>query len=135
MENDLISVKNWKLVGERTKVEFSMEDSKDVKLVYSYGTDERIFEGREIYIERLKVGESFQLGLMASVILVDTVMDGDKVTFSLLVPDGNIPIGKKSIAVETFGWRTIIRDSIGGPGIIEGQLQFYETVSLKGNAW
>lgn len=58
---------------------------------------------------------------------------GRKLTVSLLVPQINLNEGDES-PLSTPAILTTHRTSIGGPGLVEGQVQTYEVVALEGTA-
>ena len=58
---------------------------------------------------------------------------GRKLTVSLLVPQINLNDGDES-PLSTPAILTTHRTSIGGPGLVEGQVQTYEVVALEGTA-
>lgn len=127
-EEKLVSVKSYHLAGDGIKIRFSMEDPDELELVYEDKQGERTFSGRAIYRDET------QLGFMPSVIL-EQDPDLHIVTLSLAVPSANRPDNMKSIPVKTFAVRTTTRTSIGGPELVEGQIEVYEMYNLEGNAW
>ena len=128
MKEKLVSVKTYHLAGDGVKIVFSMEDPDEHKLVYKDEQGERTFSGRGI------TQDETQLGFMQSVML-DQAPDLHVITLSLAVPSANRPDNMKSIPVKTFAVRTTSRTSIGGPELVEGQIQSYEIHALEGNAW
>ena len=128
MNDKLVDVKNYNFVGDNVKIEFSKKDPNELELVYEDQSGERRFSGRAIYREKT------EFGFMPSVIL-EEAPDLHRITLSLAVPDANRPDNQKSVPVKTFAIRTTSRNSIGGPQIIEGQIQNYEIHVLEGNAW
>jgi hypothetical protein len=127
MKGKLVSVKEYHLSEDGVRIVFAMEN-QEPELVYEDKEGERKFSGRQIHLEHI------QLGYMASVVL-NEAPDSHTTTFSLAVPAANRPDEVKSIAVKTFAVRTTHRTSIGGPDLVEGQIQTYETYGLEGNAW
>ena len=127
MKGKLVSVKNYHLSGDGVKIVFSMENEKP-ELVYEDKLGEHKFSESQIDLEKI------QFGLLPSVVL-DAVPDSHTITLALAVPAANRPDDVKSISVKTFAVRTTNRTSIGGPDIVEGQIQNYETYILEGNAW
>ena len=127
MKGKLVSVKNYHLSGDGVKIVFSMENEKP-ELVYEDKLGEHKFSGSQIDLEKI------QLGLLPSVVL-DAVPDSHTITLALAVPAANRPDEVKSISVKTFAVRTTNRTSIGGPDLLEGQIQKYEIYILEGNAW
>lgn len=72
-----------------------------------------------------------ELGRLVTV-TVEAVPDLKTVTFSVLIPQFNLdgPEGE----LHTTAIRTTSRTSIAGPRLVEGQVQTYETVDLRGTA-
>ena len=62
------------------------------------------------------------------------VPDLETVTFSLFVPAVNLRNGAAEAPVEIIGLLTSARTSIGGPGLVQGQLKTYQTIPLAGTA-
>ena len=53
---------------------------------------------------------------------------------TLLVPEVNLPEDTKQSPFETEAVVTTHHTTIGGPGLVQGQLKSYRTVTLKGIA-
>ncbi len=128
MEEKLVPVTNYHLSSDNLKVEFVIKDKDKLILVYEDKNGRREFSGRQIYREKTR------LGFFPSVDL-KVVPDSHTIAFSLMVPAANRPANAKSISVRTFAVRTRIQTTIGGPGLVEGQIETYKTYDLKGNAW
>jgi hypothetical protein len=129
MGNRLVSVNSYSLAGDGITIEFSMKDPKTPELVYKdKQNQQKAFSGQSIRLAKL------ELGLMASVVL-ESIPDLQMTALSLAVPSANRINNQKSIPVKTFWVRSTTRTSIGGPEIVEGQIQSYEIHILEGNAW
>ena len=135
MKNNFIGVTTWNLQNDDITINFSNQDPNDVKLKYQVGSVERIFIGKEILVEKQVILESTFCGLIVSVVLDDGRYDRDRLFLSLFLPHGNRPENMKSISIDTFGVKTVSKSGIGGPSIIEGQIQIYEILKFQGNAW
>lgn len=128
MNANLESVRSYHVAGDDITVTFSLKDAGEIELKYEDEHGQRKFSGRQIHTEEM------QLGFMISVVLEQNP-DSNVVIFSLAVPAANRPSSMRSIPVETFAVRTTKLTSIGGPQLVEGQLQNYEIHVLKGNAF
>jgi hypothetical protein len=73
-----------------------------------------------------------EIGTLVTVTL-EVIPDLHTLTVSLLVPEINLNEGNES-PLSTLAILTTHRTSIGGPGLVEGQLQTYEVVELEGTA-
>ena len=96
------------------------------QLRHRVGGAERVFTAQELRIERTA------LGTLATGTL-ESVPDLSDLTVTLAVPDVNVGEGG-SANVNTFLVRTRHSTSIGGPALVDGALQAYETVALTGTA-
>jgi hypothetical protein len=81
--------------------------------------------GDEIRSQELEIGTLVTIELEA-------VPDARVVELGVLVPAVNLDDG--SAEVETVAVVTTERTSIGGPGLVSGQLQTYEVQALSGTA-
>jgi hypothetical protein len=73
-----------------------------------------------------------EIGTQVTVTL-EVIPDLHILTVTLLVPQINLDEGNES-PLSTLAILTTHRTSIGGPGLVEGQLQTYEAVELEGTA-
>ena len=73
-----------------------------------------------------------EIGTLVTVTL-EVISDLHTLTVSLLVPQINLNEGDES-PLSTPAILTTHRTSIGGPGLVEGQVQTYEVVALEGTA-
>ena len=125
----LESVHEYHLSGDAMNVDILMKDDNEIELAYKdQQGDEQRFSGRAVYREKT------QLGLLLSVLL-EAVPDLKVVSFSVVVPAANRPENMRSVPISTFAVRTVGRTSIGGPNLVQGQLEEYTTIPLTGNAW
>ena len=62
------------------------------------------------------------------------VPDLETVTFSLFVPAVNLRNRAIDAPIETIGVLTSAKTSIGGPGLVQGQLTTYQALPLVGTA-
>lgn len=85
------------------------------------------FAGNEIRQLKTEIGELLTVTL-------ETVPDQQTKTFTLAIPVINIPDGKPRQAFSTFAVATTTKTSIAGPKGVEGVVQTYQTIALRGNA-
>ncbi len=71
------------------------------------------------------------VGLQVTVVL-EEIPDLHTVTFTLLLPRVNVD--ESEMAFKTYGIITTHRTSVGGPGLVKGPLQIYNTRPLRGIA-
>jgi hypothetical protein len=95
------------------------------QLQYSDGKYDVTRRGDEIRSQELEIGTLVTIELEA-------VPDAHVVELSVLVPAVNLDDG--TAEVETVAVVTTERTSIGGPGLVSGQLQTYEVQALSGTA-
>jgi hypothetical protein len=117
------AVSQYHLSGEDVKIAFHRGDQETTTLEYNG----KIFRGDALHHEQTA------LGLLVSAV-VETVPDLHTVSLTLAVPEVNPAPDEKSVHVSTFAILTTSRTSIGGPGLVHGQLQTYKHVPLKGKA-
>ena len=98
----------------------------DARFRYVEGKTDLSFRGDEIRIEETS------LGTLATVRLED-VPDLEGKDFTLVVPRVNVEDGGTE-SVASFGFWTLQRTTIGGPDLVDGQVQSYRTVGLRGTA-
>jgi hypothetical protein len=83
-------------------------------------------EGPDIRTKKTELGTEVTID-------VDVVEDGPSSTATLLVPTVNLG-DKTEQALRTTAIVTATANTIGGPGLVSGQLQRYKTVGLRGTA-
>jgi hypothetical protein len=114
----------FELIGAGVAVEYLAAEAP--QLTYRGDAAERVFAAAELRIERTL------LGTLATGTL-ESVPDLEDLTLTLAVPDVNFLEGAMA-DVETVLVRTRHRTSIGGPSLVDGALQAYESVPLSGTA-
>jgi hypothetical protein len=118
-------VTEYALHAEGMEIAFHRGSDEDMKLKYN----DKVFHGRPLY------RENTVLGLVVSAVL-ETVPDLHTVWLTVVIPDARCPANAKSIPVSTLAVVTTKRTSIGGPGLVSGQIDTYKVVvPLQGNAW
>jgi len=96
------------------------------RLTYQSSGRILIFTGEEI---RRATSE---LGTLVTV-SIKTIPDASSTTFSILLPNVNLD-ARNNAPMSTVGITTVHRTSIGGPGMVKGQVDTYTTTALKGTA-
>ncbi len=97
------------------------------QLSYKDADREASFSGDEIRSSRNAL-----LGTLVSVDLANRP-DQDTLILVLVVPTVNLD-DSGTAKIRTFAVLTTHRTSIGGPDLVDGQLQTYKTVNLRGTA-
>jgi len=108
---------------------FELSGEGGIKITYpplAYKDEE--FEGKNF------IKQDTPLGSLVSIVL-DEEADGRKVMFSLIIPIANVPKTERSIPIDTYAIRTNEKSSIAGTDAIKGQVQTYEILAMRGNAW
>jgi len=118
----------FNLHGGGIEVTVKLRGTEDTVVEYRDTQGNVTFQGRQIYHDQAR------LGRMLSVVL-SSAPDSYVVVLTLAVPDVNRPANAKSVDVNTFAVRTLVRDSLAGPAGVAGQVQAYEMIALEGNAW
>lgn len=89
------------------------------------------FRSLAFYGEEVRTVEAPDLGTVVSVTIVETVDTGDT-SFSLLVPDVDLPTGQSSVSINTEGITTVHRIFVALIG--HPQSETYTVSSLNGTA-
>lgn len=85
------------------------------------------FSGNEIRVQATEIGELVTVTL-------EVVADLRTLTVTLLVPEFNLPEDTQQSPFETEALCTTHHTTIGGPGLVQGQLKSYKSVALSGTA-
>jgi len=128
INSKLSKISTCLLSGKGVSVEIDVKDPKKITLTYEDSRLKNIYKGGDIDIDHTKIG-------ILLTIIIDAIPDLQMTTFSVLVPNANIDSNAKSIPIKTFAVRTTHKTSIGGPDLVKGQIQLYETIELEGSAW
>lgn len=116
----------FELHGHDVRVSYSTSSIAGVPLfTYESKGTTRSFRGDEIRVQELEIGSLVT-------VTIEATPDLHTVTFSVLIPPINLD-GREG-AIQTEGIRTVSRTSIGGPGLVKGQVNTYENVGLRGKA-
>jgi hypothetical protein len=62
------------------------------------------------------------------------VPDGDTRVLTLLLPQVNLPEGRLDVRIKVPVVFTTVRSSIGGPALVQGQVQTYSAKQFRGTA-
>ena len=90
-------------------------------------------EGSRTYSGNQVRRQETQLGTLVTV-FTSVIIDGDSHTLTLVLPAVNVPESGSVKNVGAVAILTTHRNSFAGPGILDGALELYKTVSLKGSA-
>jgi hypothetical protein len=116
----------YELRSGRTRITYTESNIAGQPVVtYRDGKRDLAFTGDEIQ------QDPQQIGLLLTVVL-DVVFDGYTDLLTLLVPQVNLTNGDEKVTTKAIYTR--IKDSIGGPGLVDGQVQSYDTQTLRGTA-
>ncbi len=124
MRSTTHEAREYHLYGEGLRVVFHRGDGDSAKLEYN----DKLFSGRALYREQTA------MGLVVSA-LVEASPDLHTAFFSVFVPEVHCPNEARSVEVSTFGVLSTKRTSIAGTAGVSGQVDRYEVVPLRGNAW
>lgn len=97
------------------------------RLTYKDKQQDLVFQGAEIRIAPSDIGVQVTVG-------IETVFDFKDVLLTLFIPRVRLSDGATEEAIQTVAIETTLRSSIGGPGLITGQIQTYRALNLKGVA-
>ncbi len=97
------------------------------RLTYKDKRRDLVFQGAEIRTSPSDIGAQVTVG-------IETVFDFKDVLLTVLIPRVRLSEGATEDAVQTVAVETTLRSSIGGPGLLTGQIQTYRALTLKGTA-
>ena len=97
------------------------------RLTYKDKQQDLVFQGAEIRMAPSDIGVQVTVG-------IETVFDFKDVLFTLFIPRVRLSDGATEEAIQTVAIETTLRSSIGGPGLLTGQIQTYRALNLKGVA-
>ena len=96
-------------------------------LAYRDASGEQTFRGPQLRVD------DAPFGTLVTVVIA-SVQDGYSDDLTLVLPQVNLTDGREPTAFSTVAIVTRHRTTIAGPGMLEGQVQTYEAVSLDGTA-
>lgn len=125
--SEFIEPTHYELQGPYTHIGVSKAGAAGVSvLVYRHLDEVRTFRGDEIRINETEIG-------VLVTVTMSAIPDLETVMMTVILPVVNVsPRGVSP--VETHVLFTTERTSIGGPGLVEGQIQGYEIERLSGRA-
>lgn len=97
------------------------------RLTYKDKRQDLVFQGAEIRTTPSDIGAQITVG-------IETVFDFKDVLLTVLIPRVRLSEGAVEEAIQTVAVETTLRSSIGGPGLLSGQIQTYRALNLKGVA-
>ena len=127
IEDETTQPNLFELAGEYTQITYSTT-SFTGQPQFHYQDRQRDVNVTGDDIRSLETG----IGTQVTVTL-EVIPDLHTLTVTLLVPQINLDESNES-PLSTLAILTTHRTSIGGPGLVEGQLQTYEAVALEGTA-
>jgi hypothetical protein len=115
----------FELRGRNVEITYGILRGRGEFLDYHDRRRDVTFSGEEIDSLETRIGKLITVTL-------ETVPDSHELTLTLLLP--RINLEGQSDSFETPAIRTKHLTSIGGPDLVEGPLQTYDTVQLRGTA-
>ncbi len=97
------------------------------QLSYKKGATSLNFRGSQLRRKETEIGTLITVSLKV-------VPDSSTTVFSLLLPRVNVPDKQQHVQIKVKAIETMIRTSIGGPGLVNGQVETYKVYPLKGKA-
>lgn len=97
------------------------------RLTYKDKKRDLVFQGAEIRSTPSDIGAQITVG-------IETIFDFKDVLLTVLIPRVRLSDGASEEAIQTVAIETTLRSSIGGPGLLTGQIQTYRSLNLKGAA-
>lgn len=97
------------------------------RLTYKDKKQNLVFQGAEIRSTPSDIGAQITVG-------IETIFDFKDVLLTVLIPRVRLSEGATEEAIQTVAVETTLRSSIGGPGLLTGQIQTYRALNLKGVA-
>lgn len=97
------------------------------RLTYKDKKQNLVFQGAEIRSTPSDLGVQITVG-------IETVFDFKDVLLTVLIPRVRLSEGASEEAIQSVAIETTLRSSIGGPGLLRGQIQTYRALNLKGMA-
>lgn len=129
METKLVEPNLFELRNDKVDVQITFSTSSfagDPLLQFRRGDEIHSFRGEEIRA----VATEFAVQVTVT---LEVIPDARSLTLTLLLPAVNLPPSLES-PVETLAIFTTSLTSIGGPRLVEGQIQSYSTIELTGTA-
>jgi hypothetical protein len=128
MATETIDANLFELEAYGVRITYSKSSiTGDPRFSYADRDQNLNFSGAEIRVEGTEIGDLVT-------VTIEVVPDLRTVTVSLLVPGFNLPQDTRESPFETEAILTTHHTTIGGPGLVQGQLKSYKTLKLTGTA-
>ncbi|MBH8566991.1 hypothetical protein I8748_33415 [Nostoc sp. CENA67] len=129
LASNLIFTPNlFELQGKDTQITYSTSSIAGVpQFNYQTPSLNLNFSDTEIRTQDTEIGRQITVTL-------EQIPDQQTVTLTLLIPTINLPQQVIENSITTVAIITTERTSIGGPDLVNGQLQIYDILSLQGIA-
>jgi hypothetical protein len=119
---------HFELKGNHRSITYSAtSQTGEAQLIYKDQLRTLNFSGKEVR------SLDTEIGTLITVVL-DTIPDAETTTLTLLLPNVNLSSGNNSTHLQTEAILTTHRDNIGGPNLVQGQVETYKTLRLQGTA-
>ncbi len=123
-----VEANHYKLRDEKIRITYSSTSFDGTpRLDYEKGGRLLSFSGDQIREQASEMGTLVTVTLKA-------LPDLRTVILTLLVPQVNLTESKPRRAIRTLAVVTTIRTTIGGPGLVDGPVQTYKALALRGSA-
>jgi hypothetical protein len=116
----------YEFAGKNLTISYSTSSlTGEPQLTYRSSLRDLVFRGDEIRIRRSEMGRQVTVTLVQK-------PDLKAVTVTILIPD--IHLDGSAVAISTILIRTVHKTSIGGPELVQGQVDSYQVRELRGMA-
>ena len=117
----------YELKGGKLTITYSTSSiAGTAQFSFKKGSQTKTFSGSQIRTQTAATGTLVTVD-------IESVPDLKTVTFTLVLPQVNLGT-KTSAKIATIGITTTAKTSIGGPALVQGQLQSYKVTDLTGTA-
>ena len=126
--NPALAPNLFELQGKDTQITYSTTSITGIpQLSYQTSSLNLNFSDTDIRTQDTEIGREITVTL-------EQTPDLQTITLTLFLPTINLPPETTENPVETVAIITTTRTSIGGPNLVNGQLQIYDTLALQGIA-
>lgn len=116
----------YELTGNDTQITYSTTSfGGQPQLTYHRQGVDRSFTGAEIRVQESEIGQQVT-------VTIEEIVELHTILLTLLIPEINLD-GRES-RFRTRGILTTRRSSFGGPRLVKGALELYQTIALRGVA-
>jgi hypothetical protein len=128
ISNLALSPNLFELQGKDTQIIYSTSSIAGVpQFNYQTPSLNLNFSDTDIRTQDTEIGREITVTL-------EQTPDLQTITLTLFIPTINLPPETTKDLIETVAIITTARTSIGGPNLVNGQLQIYDTLALQGIA-